>query len=224
MRKSVLILFVLSVLFTLSFSSSILNNFDNALKLAKIEHRMSIIMFSSTGCPYCVKFIKESYPDKTVQELIMNNFVFAELNEKSSEIHFEGKTLTYGQLAQGFGIRGTPSFVFFTYNSTPITVLPGYVPADIFSKALKYIAQELYSKNVSFKDYMNRRDPYIGIKNIIKVSSKDADFILKNDIYAKSISNINQAKDKYTHYVVSDKDLANNLLKNGFYNIFLINQ
>jgi thioredoxin-related protein len=180
------------------------------------------MMFSSTSCPYCTKFIKETYPNNNVQTLIMNNFVFIELNERSPKAHFKGQALTYGQLLQGFGIRGTPSFVFFTQNSTPITILPGYVGPDVFSKVLKYIAQQLYSKNISFSDYMKKTDKFIGEKKIIKIENKDVDFILQNDVFAKKIASIKNAGNKYYHYIVYNSTLANELLKDGFFNIFLV--
>jgi thioredoxin-related protein len=225
MKKNIVILSVLLIVFVVATATSLpINNFDTGAKLAKIEHKDLIVMFSTTTCPYCTKFINETYPNEIVQELIQNNYIFVELNEKSPKLHFDGKELTFGELAQGFGIRGTPSFVFFTYNSTPITVLPGYVPADTFSKVLRYLSQKLYEKKVKFSDYIKKQDDYLGKQNIIKISKEDAEFILKNDPYAIFVKKISDAKNKYGRYIVYDKNLASELEKQGIYNILLVSE
>ncbi len=218
------ILFVLIIFMCLLAFAQIVpvHNFDVGAKLAKVEGKDFIVMFSSTSCPYCTKFIEKTYPDPLVQKIIMNNYIFIELTEKSTVAHLNGKSYTYGQLLQGFGIRGTPSFVFFTTNATPITILPGYVPADTFSSVMRYIKKRLYEKKINFNDYMKERDNYLGNKTIIKISKKDVGFILKNDIYAKVLSNIKDANDIFAHYIVDNPEIAKELNKKGFYNILLI--
>ncbi len=225
MKKKIVILSFLLIVSTIAMATILpVNNFDIGAKLAKIEHKDLIVMFSTTTCPYCSKFIDETYTNEIVQELIQNNYIFVELNEKSPKLHFDGKELTFVELAQVFRIKGTPSFVFFTYNSTPITVLPGYVPADTFSKALRYLSQKLYRKNVKFSDYLKEKDNYLGKHNIIKISEEDAKFILENDPFAISINKISDAKSKYRHYIVYDNELVNDLVKQGIYNILLVSE
>ncbi|WP_296906263.1 thioredoxin fold domain-containing protein, partial [Thermotoga sp.] len=99
-------------------------------------------------CYYCNLFKKEVLPKKDFQEILAPNFVLAEIyatDEKTTlfaEEVLKEPPLSYRELFQGFGVRGTPTFFFFK-GKDGLGYLPGFVKKDTFIKILKYVAQEL---------------------------------------------------------------------------------
>jgi len=75
------ILVLLVLLFAVAVFSYVgmLDDFDTAMRLASIEKKEAIIMFSDKNCSYCVKFEKETLADRNVQEILKAGFVFAQI-------------------------------------------------------------------------------------------------------------------------------------------------
>lgn len=196
---------------------------DVAMRIALIEKKDPILMFSSDSCYYCKKFKSEAFVNETVEKLLNANFVFVEVfyNKLKKTTAF-GEELDYGQLFQMFGVRGTPTFWFLTEAGTPVTYLPGYVPPDTFSKVLRYMAQELYKQEVEFTKYAEGEDDYIGTPLILTVSREDAEFVLEKDPLAVRIDSLPKAVDPFKVYVTSDRSLAEKLLEKGAYRILFV--
>ena len=108
---------------------------------------------------------------------------------------------------------------------------------------MKYLSQKLFEKGVEFKDYLKKKDGFVGKQVVIDLKSeKDAQFLVKNDPYIRVLKLGNEDKiegkniqireknikklDPYLRYIIckdSDgKRLLELLEKNGFLNIYLI--
>ncbi len=225
---SFLIVFIAGLVFIATIANAaslnIIDDFDKALKLSKIENKKAIIMFSDPSCYYCNKFKKETLKDETVVNLLKVNFIFSEIYpENSKKSSILGQELTYRELYGAFRISGTPTFWFFNESATPLTYLPGFVNAENFSKILRYMARDLYKKDIKFSDYVNQKDDFIGNKKIIEVKEEDFNWLLENDKEIVLIENLNELMnfDQFKKYAVESNDLAKQLLEKGAYNVFL---
>jgi len=63
-------------------------------------------------------------------------------------------TITTGDLLRQLKLRGVPATYFLDNNGVPVFNVPGFVPDDIYSTILRYIAEEHF-KNQSFDEYKN---------------------------------------------------------------------
>jgi thioredoxin-related protein len=218
-------LFSVSI-FAYSLNDVLLNNFNTAMTLAKYENKPSIIIFSDPTCYYCNKLKNDTLSVLSVQRFISNNFIMAEIYQTNDLATFEGKVYTYSQLFSGFGIQGTPTLFFFTPDGTPITYLPGYLGPSDFTKLLQYVALKEYVKKVDFNTFVKTPNSFIGTPQIIKITQSQAAFILNNDPMAKKIDALpSSGADLFLKYLVYGNDansIASTMLKNGFYNIYVV--
>lgn len=129
-------------------------NFDKGLEASKKENKKVIIDVYTDWCSWCKKMDASTYKDSEVAKYIAENFIAVKLNaESSSNVNFMGGSYTEQQLAQGFGVTGFPSTIFFDEKQQPITVVPGYLDGKQFLNILKFINEGAY-KNQKFEEYM----------------------------------------------------------------------
>ncbi len=230
MKKKVMILLFITVFVIFSYAFSyaldefLLRNFNTVMTLAKYEQKDAIIVFSDPGCFYCKKLKAETLTDKTVQEILANNFIIGEIYPTNDKAFFEGKTYSYRELFAGFGIKGTPTIVFFTSKGEPITYVPGYVDAKNFSTILRYIATKQYLKKVDFRKYSKKKSSYLGAPTILEISKENASYISLHDPMSTSTVVVPKG-DKFLKYIINGKDalkVAQEMKKLGFYNIFVV--
>ncbi len=229
--KKILVFLALSLItlsvFAYSLNDVLLNNFNTVMTLSKYEQKDAIIVFSDPTCFYCNKLKSDTLSNLGVQQMLSNNFVIGQIYETNDTANFEGKTYTYAQLFQGFGIKGTPTLFFFTQSGTPITYLPGYLGPSDFIKVLQYIALGYYAKNVNFSTFSKENSKFVGTPSIIELTKSQADYILKNDPMSKGINSYPPKNaDLFLKYIVSGQDatsIANQMMKDGFYNIYVVN-
>jgi len=132
------------------------HSFDEAVTIAKRDNKTILLDVYTDWCSWCKKMESEVYSNPLVVNAISASFVAAKLNaESSSPLTFQGKSLTEESFAAGAGVTGFPTTIFLDAESTPITLLPGYVPADRFLPILKYIGENHY-KSLSFEEYQQR--------------------------------------------------------------------
>ncbi|MFN3284591.1 MAG: thioredoxin family protein [Pseudothermotoga sp.] len=221
MKKSMILLGLL--LGSLLLAQSILfTDLEVAVNLAKIEQKKLAIVFTTQTCPYCVKLKNETLIDKTVKELILANYIFAEAmfdyNKKTSAF---GSSMTYPELFSVFQVNSVPVTWFFTSEGTPLIYLPGYAPAQTFAQVLKYVYQELTE---DFQQYMKRKDNFQGEQKIILVSEEQAQYVLKNDPYSVLVDKLPQKIDPYKVYVVREEELVQKLSNAGVFRILVVKQ
>ncbi len=221
MKTSMILLGLL--LGSLLIAQSILfTDLEVAVNLARIEQKKLAIVFTTQTCPYCVKLKNETLTDKTVKELILANYIFAEAmfdyNKKTSAF---GRSMTYPELFSVFQVNSVPVTWFFTSEGTPLIYLPGYAPAQTFAQVLKYVYQELTE---DFQQYMKRKDNFQGEQKIILVSREQAQYVLKNDPYSVLVDKLPQKIDPYKVYVVQEDELAQRLSNAGVFRILVVKQ
>lgn len=220
-NKFYAILFLVMSILTFSYDYEF-RDLGTAQKVAAIEKKMTIVMFSAQSCYYCKLFDKDTLTDKNVQDFMRANYVFVRLEESNSKTTFMGKTYTNSQLFSLFGIRGTPTFIFLSGDSM-VTQVPGYMPASDFLKALKYlvrVVEENYKE--SFDNYVKKTDNLTGKPKVINVSKADADYIIKYDKNSQQIDKIPEKIDINKVYVTYSEDLAKKLNEAGVIRVLLV--
>ncbi|MFN4190452.1 MAG: thioredoxin family protein [Pseudothermotoga sp.] len=221
MKKSVILLVLLFG--SLLIAQSILfTDLEVAVNLARIEQKKLAIVFTTQTCPYCVKLKNETLTDKTVKELILANYIFAEAmfdyNKKTSAF---GRSMTYPELFSVFQVNSVPVTWFFTSEGTPLIYLPGYAPAQTFAQVLKYVYQELPE---DFQQYMKKKDNFQGEQKIVLVNEEQAQYVLKNDPFSVLADKMPQKIDPYKVYVVQEEELAQKLSDAGVFRILVVKQ
>lgn len=129
-------------------------NFDKGISASKSQSKKVIIDVYTDWCGWCKKMDASTYGSSDVAKYIKDNFIAIKLNaESSSKVNFMGQSYTEQQLAQGFGVTGFPSTIFFDEKQQPITVVPGYLDNKQFLNILKFINEGAY-KSQTFEEYM----------------------------------------------------------------------
>lgn len=129
-------------------------NFDKGLEASKAQNKKIVIDVYTDWCGWCKKMDASTYKNSEVEKYIADNFIAVKLNAESPEkASFMGENYTEQQLAQGFGVTGFPSTIFFDEKQQPITVVPGYLDDKQFLNILKFINEGAY-KNQKFEDYI----------------------------------------------------------------------
>jgi len=193
-----------------------------AHKVANIEGKMVLIAFTSESCYYCKLFNKEVLTNKQIQDFLRGNYIFVRIEPGNYKTTFLGKTYTNTELFGAFGVRGTPTFVFLK-DKTQITQVPGYMPADDFLKALRFlvkVVEENYKE--SFEAYSKKKDDYKGKPTIVKVKQNDAQYVLKYDKNAKQVESVPSNVDINTVYVTSNVQVASKLKEMGVLRVLLV--
>ena len=220
-NKFYAILFLVISILTFSYDYEF-RDLGTAQKVAAIEKKMTIVMFSAQSCYYCKLFDKDTLTDKNVQDFMRANYVFVRLEESNSKTTFMGKTYTNSQLFSLFGIRGTPTFIFLSGDSM-VTQVPGYMPATDFLKALKYlvrVVEENYKE--TFDNYVKKTDNLTGKPKVINVSKADADYIIKYDKNSQQIDKIPEKIDINKVYVTYSESVAKKLNEAGVIRVLLV--
>jgi len=212
MRNKIFIFFILFIS-VFSFSEPISNyvftDIDTAKKIASLTDKYLIIMFSSDSCIYCKKFKENVLTDAEISKWLKTEYVFTEINPTSSrKATFGGKQYTYSQLYGGFGVRGTPSFLFMDRNENSFGILPGYLEKENFLQILMYIKYE-NNNDISLDDFISQNLKVSVSKRIIYLSQDDIDFLMK---YDPNTVELKYSKDLYSNVVSADKDFPDNYI------------
>ncbi|HEX2869251.1 MAG TPA: thioredoxin fold domain-containing protein [Ignavibacteriales bacterium] len=129
-------------------------NFDKGLEASKSQNKKMVIDVYTDWCGWCKKMDAATYKNSEVAKYMHDNFIAVKLNAESpAKVGFMGQNYTEQQLAQGFGVTGYPSTIFFDEKQQPITVVPGYLDGKQFLNILKFINEGAY-KTQKFEDYM----------------------------------------------------------------------
>jgi len=225
--KRIMVISVLSVIMVTAVLASdiVLTDLSTGLRLAELEHKQLIVMFSDKNCYYCVKFVDETIPDERVKELLRAGYVFVEIQktEDTVEMNLEGEMdqYRYTDLYAIFGVRGTPTFWFFSEEGQPLTNLVGYVPAGNFVGVLQFLGTKAYLDGISFQDFLKEDQDFTGEQMIITLERDDAEYILANDSNARVFSG-ETSPDPFSVWVTEDAQIAESLIADGVYRVVLI--
>lgn len=215
-------LLIFALFTTLHGYEFVYTDLATAHRLSKIESKLLVINFSSPSCYYCKLFEKEVLTNQSVQEFLRGNYIFIKIEPSNYKTSFLGKTYTNNELFSAFGVRGTPTFVFLKDDSI-VTQVPGYMPANDYLKALKFLVRVVEEKySATFENYSKKNDPFQGKPKIVEVSKSDSEFVLKNDKNAYSVDSIPEKVDIYRVYVTTNQEIAKALNQKGVIRVLLV--
>ena len=114
--------------------------FNAGMALAAKEKKLILIDVFTDWCHWCEVMDKETYAKETVIDYINKNYVAIKLDAESEDkIRYKGKEVSMKEWSLNMGITGFPTTLFMESDGTPVTLLPGYAPPDLFSDILEYI-------------------------------------------------------------------------------------
>lgn len=104
---------------------------DDARKAGK---QGLVVMYQFQECPYCAQMKRDVLSRPEVQEAYRRHFVAIEIDTRGSQpvTGFDGKTLPEKEFARAQGIRGTPTFVFYSLDGKVIATSVGAADAPAF--------------------------------------------------------------------------------------------
>jgi len=124
-----------------------------AQEAAKNNGKKVIIDFYATWCGYCKKMVSEVYPVDTVGNTLNTFYEFVRVDIESEELlMYNGRSFSMRELAGGFGIRSTPTYLFLDSDGKIIGSQPGFMPAPMFGLILSFVGSDAY-KSQKFEDF-----------------------------------------------------------------------
>ena len=134
--------------------------FNEGLALVKKIGKPMMVDFYTDWCHWCKVMDEETFENKQVKTFLDRYFIMVRIlaEDKQAFINYKGKKLNNVEFTRALGINGFPSLLFLDKSGEPITILPGFIPAEHFLPILKYIHQECYRKQMSFKDFLKKQE------------------------------------------------------------------
>jgi thioredoxin-related protein len=132
--------------------------FSEALSVARLSNKKVLVDVYTTWCGWCKKMDRDVYGDTAIKSYLEQHFILAKLDAESAKKHtFDTTSITERQIAGSFGVTGYPTTIFLNEAGQKITVVPGYIKADVFKDMLAYIYEEAY-KTTSWNDFQKARE------------------------------------------------------------------
>ena len=104
---------------------------DDARKAGK---QGLLVMYQFEECPYCAKMKREVLSRPEVQAAYGKRFTSIEIDTRGAQpiTGFDGRTLPEKDFARAQGIRGTPTFVFYSLEGKVLATRVGTMDAPHF--------------------------------------------------------------------------------------------
>ncbi len=118
-------------------------SYEEGMARGKAQKKNVFINFYTDWCGFCTKMYKETFTDPEVIGYMNDHFISIKVNSDNQQ-----------KVATRYYVRGLPTSWFVSDEGEKISSLPGYVPADMLIKILKYIHTGNYKK-MTFKKFMN---------------------------------------------------------------------
>jgi thioredoxin-related protein len=130
---------------------------DTAGKSAQLHEKKLFIYFHTDWCSWCKRMETETFANDSVAEYVNTNFIAVTIDaESKKQITFNGNKMSMQELASTLGVQGFPTHVFLDSGGEPITLTPGFMPAERFLEVLSYIAEDHY-KTTEWEVFMQNR-------------------------------------------------------------------
>ncbi len=125
--------------------------FDEGMEKAAKENKLLLIDVYTDWCHLCKEMDKNVYTDPSVIAIINEKFIPIKLDAESDDkIEFNDNTETKRKWSASRGVTGYPTTIFLDSSGEPITLLPGYVEANLFLDVLDYVSSNAIKEDVSF--------------------------------------------------------------------------
>lgn len=129
--------------------------FDEGMKAAAANGRLSVVDFYTDWCSWCKKMDKEVFSRPDVAARLKKELNTIRVNAESSDkITYKGKSIESRQLTGLMRIEGYPTLMVLDPAGNPVAKLPGYVDPQTFMMFLDYLKKGSYKK-MTFEQYYN---------------------------------------------------------------------
>ncbi len=131
--------------------------FDAGFTEAKKTGKKVMVDVFTTWCVWCKRLDKNVYGDPKIAEYLHEHYVTVKLNpETNTTVTYKDTAYSAAQFAQGFGVTGYPTIIFFEPDGTPIDRLGGYVDASHFLPIIQFIGEDFF-KTMSWQDFQKKQ-------------------------------------------------------------------
>ncbi len=142
---------------------AVVNNwipFNDGMARAGKEHKPVVIDFYTSWCKWCKVMDEKTFSKPDIARYLNDHFISIRINAESNRerLSYGGGTYTPVELTRHFGVRGFPSLAYLDTEGKLITVVPGYIPPETFLPMLKYIHKECYKQQMTFDEFMKRKE------------------------------------------------------------------
>ncbi|UCH73271.1 MAG: thioredoxin family protein [Rhodospirillales bacterium] len=138
------------------------------LEEAKAAGKRFVIMWELKGCPYCKETHFVNFQDPEIRAFVQEKFVVLQLNLQGSRavVDFDGEEIEERRLARKYGIRFSPTFLFFPERTDglaempakkrAVAQMPGYFQPPHFLAMFHYVHDQAYQTE-PFRSYLRRQ-------------------------------------------------------------------
>ena len=146
------------------YLESFLDLAEDVAGATKSGKRLATIV-SQRGCIYCKRMAEEYFADQKLVEYIRNNFevIHLDLFGAKEVTDFDGAKLSEKAFAQKYGVRATPTILFFPENADnlgksdvrkrEVARMPGLLEKRDFAATFRFVREKGYEKS-SFNEWM----------------------------------------------------------------------
>jgi thioredoxin-related protein len=126
---------------------------DQAQNLSKLDGKKVVLDMYASWCGFCKRMVSEVYVDKGVGATMDAFYHFVRVDIESDDIIvYNGRSFSMKELAAGFGVRSTPTYVFIDSEGKIIGAQPGFMPVPMFNLVLSFVGSDAY-KTQKFDDF-----------------------------------------------------------------------
>lgn len=159
MKKIAVLLIAVSLGFSLQVSAQVQPegikwmSITEAEKLNSQQPRKILIDIYTDWCGWCKKLDATTYKDPRIVKYLNDNFYAVKLNAESKEtISFQDQSYTFDPAKRINGVAsnflsssgGYPTTTFLDEKLQVISIVPGYMQADMMNNVLTYFAENHY--------------------------------------------------------------------------------
>jgi thioredoxin-related protein len=126
---------------------------EQAQNLAKQDGKKIVLDMYASWCGFCKRMVSEVYVDKSVGVTMDAYYHFVRVDIESDDMAvYNGRSFSMKELASGFGVRSTPTYVFIDSDGKIIGAQPGFMPVQMFNLVLSFVGSDAY-KSQKFDDF-----------------------------------------------------------------------
>jgi thioredoxin-related protein len=139
---------------------SIDNDYKSEIEALADEGKHLVLFFHQAGCPYCDKMRARVHPQPKVMDYFTDKFVMMESNIRGNlgVVMPDGTEGSEVDFAKKVRVRATPVFIFYDMDGTLALKTTGYLDADRFLMAGKYVVEGVHKTNKSFFRYLQEQN------------------------------------------------------------------
>ena len=138
---------------------SIDNDYQGEIEALAEEGKLLVLFFHRPGCPYCDKMRARVLPTVKVKDYFEDKFVMMESNIRGNldVVMPDGTEGTETDFGKKMRVRATPVFIFYDKDGSLALRTTGFLDADLFTLAGKYVVDGVHKTKKSFFRYLQEQ-------------------------------------------------------------------